>query len=106
MFSVKNFWMKRFSKSPWIEIISDGMDSQGHVKMEFDWNGAFIDNLRRNGFDHNDEEECVRAWFQALTNEKMLAIIDEIDKNRQAQAKDYVQASEHPDLDKPGKIIQ
>lgn len=82
------------SNEPYIEIISQGMDAMGRIRIEFDWNDAFIKNLRDNGFDGDDEESVVQAWFRAITYDNMNKIIE--DDNLAAQAK--INPAEHPDL--------
>ncbi len=68
---IKNAWNKHVSKKPWLEIISEGIESDGRVRLEFDWNSAFIEHIREFGFVGHNEEECVRMYVEALTNKTM-----------------------------------
>ena len=68
---LKHFWNKRVSKSPWLEIISEGIEPDGRVRLEFDWNTAFIEHIREHGFVGHNEEECVKMYVEALTNKTM-----------------------------------
>ncbi len=106
MFSITRWWKRNFSKTPWVEIVAAGIESDGHIKIEFDWNKPFIDNLKKNGFRYDDDDECVRAWFQTLTNERLAKILDDLDKERDEAGSTYVPTDNHPNLDNPGKIIQ
>ncbi len=86
---------KRESNEPYIEIISEGIDSVGRLKIEFDWNKAFIMDLRKNGFEGNSEEEIVQKWFQAITRSHLDIFLEE-DDALAAQAK--INPTGHPDL--------
>lgn len=86
---------KKESDEPYIEIISEGIDSVGRLKIEFDWNTAFIIDLRKNGFDGDSEEEIVQKWFQAITRSH-LDIFLEDDNELALKAK--INPEEHPGL--------
>jgi len=86
---------KKESDKPYIEIISEGIDSVGRLKIEFDWNTAFIMDCRRNGFNGSSEEEIIQKWFQAITADNMAKILDEDDINA---AKAAINSESHPDL--------
>lgn len=99
---------KRFSRKPWINVVSEGMDSSGQAKVEFDWNDAFIMHLKANGFNAAaSEEEIVREWFQALHNEQIATLIAEVqeERDRLQMTGSNVISAQHPDLADPSKVV-
>ena len=54
------------SPVPQVAIIGDGIDSSRGIRIELDWNPAFVQYLRASGFDGPDEETIVQKWL-ALT---------------------------------------
>ena len=102
------FYHKRINRSsPWIDIISEGIDRDGQVRLEFDWNAAFIQHLHQHGFNHLDEEECVKEWFQALTNERVAALVAEVETERERLMMGQsgnIESEAHPYLTNPGRI--
>jgi hypothetical protein len=85
---------KKASSDPYIEIISEGIDSVGRIKIEFDWNTAFILHLRNNGFEGTSEEEIIQKWFQAITLSHSDILLD--DDLLASRAK--ITPANHPDL--------
>lgn len=58
---------KRNSKEPWVEIVSENYDdSTQQVEMKLDWNQAFINMLKSNGYTGRDEQEIIDKWFKSL----------------------------------------
>jgi len=88
---------KKNSGEPYIEIISEGVDPMGRVKIEFDWNDAFIAHLRKNGFDGRSEEEVIEGWFQAITKSNLADFLEE-DQLLAEQTR--INPTGHPDLHK------
>ena len=87
---------KKESDEPYIEIVSEGIDPIGRLKMEFDWNEAFIIDLRKNGFDGDSEEEIIQKWFQAITQSHLDILLDSNDEELALRAK--INSEEHPNL--------
>lgn len=53
------------SPDPWVEIIGWVRTDQG-VKVELEWNNAFVDYLRANGIKGSDDEQTVQKWVTLL----------------------------------------
>lgn len=62
-------WNRYVSRKPWMEFTTDGVIKDGMVKLEFDWNTAFINELRKNGFTGMSEEEIVESYMSSFTKE-------------------------------------
>lgn len=75
---------RRSGKEPWVEIRSaDTNDARG-LRIELDWNTAFVEYLKENGIKGKIEEEVVQKWlamlYQDLIEKLESKIIDEKDK--------------------------
>lgn len=53
------------SPEPWVEIIGWVENDQG-VKVELEWNDAFIDFLKVEGVTGTDEDQVVQKWVALL----------------------------------------
>lgn len=56
------------SDEPWVTVIGDGID-KGQLKLELDWNEAFIKFLLENGFTGKNDEEIVARWILMVHHE-------------------------------------
>jgi hypothetical protein len=54
------------SKNPWVEIVGEQVDPAKGIKIELDWNDAFVDHLKRNGYTGTTEEAIVQRWLTHL----------------------------------------
>lgn len=61
----KNLETKHNSDEPWIEIIGEDTDEQGNIQIRMDWNEAFIESLRNQGFAGNSNDMVAR-WLNQL----------------------------------------
>ena len=50
-------------------MVHSGIESDGRIKLELDWNPAMIKQLEANGFYGESEEEIVHRYLISLTNE-------------------------------------
>ncbi len=57
--------LKRRSKEPWASFEVAGFDENGQIKVEFDWNAAFIKKINALGFQAETEEDTVQLFFYA-----------------------------------------
>ena len=57
------------STDPYVEIKSADFDPKKGMKIELDWNDAFIDYLRKNGYVGTSEEALVQKWLGQLYGE-------------------------------------
>jgi len=54
------------SSVPFIDIISEKHDSEHGLEIKMDWNAAFINELKANGYTGDDEEAMVHKWLGTL----------------------------------------
>lgn len=54
-------------EEPKLEVIHCGIDKDGFVKVELDWNNAFINHLRNNGFSGNSEEDLIQSYLERVS---------------------------------------
>jgi hypothetical protein len=54
------------SSEPWISIIGDVEDTAKGLKLDMDWNDAFIQYLRKSGVVGIKDEEVVGRWITTL----------------------------------------
>lgn len=53
------------SSEPWVDVTGWSETDQG-VKVELEWNDAFVDYLRGNGVTGADDEQVVQRWVTLL----------------------------------------
>lgn len=58
----------RNSPEPWVEVIGNSYDSEKNLKVQLDWNDAFIRYLRVNGFTGATDDVVVQKWLAGLSN--------------------------------------
>ena len=53
---------------PYVKVLETKVDKDNpkYGYFELDWNKHFIDNLKKNGFSGNTDEEVVDHWFSVL----------------------------------------
>ena len=54
---------EKASKNPWVTIIGESVDPEKGIKLELDWNEAFIKYLKTNGYNGASEEMIVGKWM-------------------------------------------
>jgi len=59
------FEKMKASPDPWVEIVGWVHTDEG-VKVELEWNDAFVDYLRSNGVTGVDENQIVQKWVTLL----------------------------------------
>lgn len=89
-------------EDPKLEIIHLGIEQDGKVKVELDWNKAFIKHLQENGIIGDDEEEIIKNYLDLLTTNQLQSddpdefytkdqintVFSEIDKEIEAEFND------------------
>ena len=78
--------------TPWSTFEVVGFDELGQIKVEFNWNEAFIDELDRLGFTAETPEDTVQLFFYA-SQMKPMDLAGNTDDGDQT-----VQSSQHPGL--------
>jgi len=56
---------------PWVDIKGAIEDPEHGIKMELDWNDAFVTYLRDNGITGADDEVVVQKWIALLYRDLM-----------------------------------
>lgn len=63
----RKIWLRHFKRKPHFEFLTDGVpDEHGLMKMDMEWNKAFMKNIRVMGFTGHTEEECVQGFLGSL----------------------------------------
>jgi len=65
MSRIRKFWAT-IRKRPYVEIISEGGNSEEGFALELDWNEAFVNELEKFGITGRSDEEAVRDWMSRL----------------------------------------
>ena len=64
------------SPDPWMELVGISADD-GQIKIELDWNVAFVETLRKNGFVGPDEETVMQRYVAILAK----SVADDMSSN-------------------------
>ena len=56
-------------EEPWVDIRGMVPDPEHGVKIELDWNDAFVKYLRANGIDGPTDDIVVQRWLEAISTE-------------------------------------
>lgn len=59
------------SKEPWVVIRGESIDPVKGLKLELDWNEAFIHHLRAQGVKGTSDEDVVAFWL-TMINQQLL----------------------------------
>lgn len=51
------------SKTPWASFETEGPSDDGRLEFSISWNNAFVERLRKAGYDGANEEEIVQLFF-------------------------------------------
>ena len=54
------------NQEPWVDIKGAVEDEKHGLKIELDWNDAFIDYLRENGINGADDDTVIQKWITML----------------------------------------
>jgi hypothetical protein len=57
---------KQTSLEPWVQIIGDSVDPDRGIKIELDWNPAFVTYLKNSGYSGTSDEAIVQKWLAHL----------------------------------------
>lgn len=92
-----NRWIRRLfdrsmekRKDPWALFEIAGFEDDGRIKVNFNWNKAFIEKIQSMGFHAETEEDSVQLFFYASTMRPTGLAVDPRD--------DSIQSLEHPTL--------
>lgn len=54
------------SNQPWVTILGESIDEEKGLRIEMDWNDAFIKYLRQNGYTGANDDAVVSNWLAQL----------------------------------------
>lgn len=73
------------SSEPWVDVSGWQQDDKG-VKVELDWNDAFVDYLKSNGVTGVDDEQVVQKWVTLLLRD----MADQLDGEKKEEGGQYL----------------
>lgn len=53
------------SPNPWVDILG-AVETDSGVKMDIEWNDAFVDHLKKHGISGANDEQIVQKWVTLL----------------------------------------
>lgn len=62
---------KKKSKEPWVQVIGEDIDPERGIKIELDWNDAFVKYLKQNGYTGTSDEAIVQKWLAHMYKHTM-----------------------------------
>lgn len=65
------------SDEPWVEIKNMVDNEKGGVKMELDWNDAFITHLRNNGFVGENDDILIQQYISVMSQQVAVDMTEE-----------------------------
>jgi hypothetical protein len=71
------------SDDPWVEI-EGWVETKEGVRVELEWNDAFVRHLRDNGITGTDEDQVVQKWIAVLLHDMAGQIDEEVGEDRGA----------------------
>lgn len=71
---------KKNSNEPWVQVIGEHVDDEHGIKIELDWNDAFVKYLRKNGYTGVSDEAVVQKWLTHLYQH----LIENINKDQKS----------------------
>lgn len=74
---------RRNGTDPWVEIRSAVIDPVKGIQIELDWNPAFVEYLRDNGMNGQNEETVVQKWLAFLYEDLINRLEDQVINNTQ-----------------------
>ena len=57
---------KKNSNEPWVQVIGEHVDPKQGIRIELDWNDAFVEYLKQNGYTGVNDETIVQKWLAQL----------------------------------------
>jgi len=64
--------LKRDAVPPRLDVAHLGIEADGRVKVQLDWNEEFIQHLAENGITGGTEDEAVQNYLQIITNDHVV----------------------------------
>lgn len=58
--------LEQKSQNPMVRILGESVSEEEGIKIELDWNPAFIKYLRKNGLTATNDEQLIQKWIAML----------------------------------------
>jgi len=84
------------TEDPWATFEVRGFEDDGRIKVEFNWNDAFIQKIKDLGFQAETEEDSVQLFFYA----------SQMKPTELSGGDDPVQSAEHPQLSSQQNVLR
>lgn len=62
---------KKNSKEPWVQVVGDEIDPERGIRIELDWNDAFVKYLKQSGYTGTSDEAIVQKWLAHMYQHTM-----------------------------------
>ena len=66
------------SKEPWVVVRGESVDPEKGLRLDMDWNEAFIKHLRAQGVKGTRDEDVVAFWL-TMINQQMIGVTEQDD---------------------------
>lgn len=83
-------------ETPWATFEVRGFEADGRIKVEFNWNSAFIRKIKDLGFQAETEEDSVQLFFYT----------SQMKPTEMTFGDDPVQSNEHPQLSSQQNVLR
>lgn len=83
-------------ETPWASFEIRGFEDDGRIKVEFNWNPAFIQTIKDLGFQAETEDDSVQLFFYTSQMKPM----------QLSGGDDPVQSAEHPQLSSQQNVLR
>jgi len=64
------------SKEPWVYVRGESIDPEKGLRLDMDWNEAFVKHLRSQGVKGTKDEDVVSCWL-TMVNQQLLGQVEE-----------------------------
>lgn len=60
-------WFRKRSKTPYFSLVNSEITPDNNVSLELEWNDAFIQVLRKNGYTGVDDEAIIAQYITQIS---------------------------------------
>jgi hypothetical protein len=68
---IKKSENRKDSKEPWVQVVGEDIDPERGIKIELDWNDAFVKYLKNSGYTGTSDEAIVQKWLAHMYQHTM-----------------------------------
>lgn len=70
MLALKVFFSLLFRrKAPLFMFTTPGINDEGQIQLEMEWNDSFLEHVRNEGFIGHSPEECIQMFMMSFTHQ-------------------------------------